>query len=53
MNTSGVFTAKKSTQHATIGADIKTIKLRMKGGQPAMPRGANWFVAVRNLLEFF
>ena len=32
---------------------IKTIKLRVKGSQPAMPRGANWLVAVRNLLQIF
>ena len=31
--------------------NIKTIKLRVKGGQPAMPRGASWLAAVRNLLK--
>ncbi len=31
---------------------IKTIKVRVKGGQPAMPCGASWLAAVRNLLHF-
>ena len=33
--------------------DIKPIKLRVKGGQPAMPHGASWLAAVRIFLEIF
>lgn len=35
-----------------VGKTTKSIKLRVKGGQPAMPRGASWLAAMRNILEF-
>ena len=40
-------------ENLSVTQAIKPIKLRVKGGQPAMPRGASWLAVVSNILEFF